>query len=146
MSEKEQKMAKFALVEKGIPPYTLGDFENPPNMSMAEEGTGDMGEFYIYEGTEKFAAHMVLSGGKVTLDKDNNPTFVPGRYKLLGEKSLDAQYRTPRGAIIWLKIDPERYIIRNKQVIEDGKPKLDDNDKPTYEKFGVWEKVPKKAK
>ena len=143
MSEKEQKKAKFALVEKGIPPYTLGDFETPPNMSVAEEGTGDMKEFYIYEGTEQFAAHIVLHGGKVTLDKENNVTFVSGRYKLLGEKSLDAQYRTPRGAILWFKLEPEQYVMRNKQVIEDGHPKME-KGQPVYEKFGVWEKVPKK--
>jgi hypothetical protein len=146
MSEKEQKTAKFALVEKGIPPYELGDFEKPVNISMPEEGTGDMEGFYIYEGTEKFAAHIVLTGGKVVLDKDNNAIFTSGRYKLLGEKALDGQYRTPRGAIIFVKIEPERYIVKTRQVIEDSKPKME-NGKPVYEKMpGVWEKVQKKAK
>jgi hypothetical protein len=145
LNDIEKRTAKFVLDEKDIPPYALSDFEKDPNTSYPEEGTGDLEGKYVYEATEKFAAHMVLHGGKVTFDKDNNPTFTPKRYYLIGEKTLDAEYRSPRGAIIWLRLEPWRYVMRNKQVIEDSLPKME-GGKPVYEKFGVWEKVPKKAK
>jgi hypothetical protein len=139
-----QKTAKFVLDEKGIPPYALADFEKEPNTSFAEEGTGDLEGKYIYEATERFAAHMVLHGGKVTFDQNNNPTFEPKRYYLLGEKTLDIDYRSPRGNIAWVRIDPWRYVVKTKQAMDGGSPKMDENGKPVYEKIGVWEKVPRK--
>jgi hypothetical protein len=138
-----QKTAKFVLMEESIPPIPLADFEG--NVSYPDQGEGDYEGFYVYETTEKYAAHVIIAHGRVEFN-DGKPILNQVRYRLIGTKSLDAEHRTPQGAIIWVKVKPWMRRKISKGVIEEGKQKMDEKGKPVVEFSYVWEEVqPKKA-
>ena len=143
VEKKEQRIAKFVLCEAGVPAYPLKDFEG--NVSYPEDGTVEFEGMSVYEGTEKFAVHMVMNGGKVTSEKDASGklvfVFKPGRYYLIGSKGLDAQWRDPKGAITWIRINPYQRMKQTKQAMNDGEPVKDAAGKPVYNTYYTWEEI-----
>lgn len=144
LNSQSQITAKFVLAEKGIPPRAIADFEKEPNTSFPEEGEGPFEGMYVYEGTERFAAHMVLHGGKVTFDNEGKYTFVPKRYYLIGTKTLDAEYRSPRGAIVWIRLEPYACVRKDVPVIDESGRQKVEKGQTIMGKVAVWEKLPKK--
>lgn len=135
----EEKKYRIALIEDGIPPYPLSDFEKPANVSRAVKKLDKAGGYYEYEMSLDFAGHMVVQNSDINCDETGRISkVIPRRYCLLGNESIELLVPNKNGGNEWISIYPMERKLTSKAVMEDGGPVNDEKGNPKVEWSAKW--------
>lgn len=117
---------KVAMIEVGRAPRPI---EGPEGaVFFHEDGKDAYKGIPIFTMTRKMATHLATAN--------------PARYRLIGEDVLDAKVSVGSGAFKWVKVYPWKMVEETRQVIEDGRPKME-KGQAVYEKSVRWVEDPR---